>query len=43
MSTFIPSSYSEQLALIQDFCIDFVSYELMRKWLLLKLATKPFW
>ena len=41
---FIPSSSSEKLALIHEFCvcIDFASYGLIKKWLLLELAFKPF-
>ena len=41
---FITSSSSEKLALIHEFCvcIDFVSYGLMKKRLLLELTIKPF-
>ena len=41
---FLPSSSSEDFALIHEFCIcvDFVSYGLIKKWLLLELAIKPF-
>ena len=44
LSIFIPSSSSEELALIHEFCICiyFVSYGLIKKWLLLELAIKPF-
>ena len=40
---FIPSSSSEELALIHELCIciDFVRYGLI-EWLLLELAIKPF-
>ena len=43
-SIFIPSSSSEELALIYGFCIciDFVSFGLIKKWLLLELTIKPF-
>ena len=44
LSIFISSSSSEELALIYEFCIciDFVSFGLTKKWLLLELAIKPF-
>ena len=44
LSIFISSSSSEELALIHEFCIciDFVSYGLIKKWLSLELAIKPF-
>ena len=43
-SVFIPSSFLEKLGLIHEFCIciDFVSYELNKKWIFLELAIKPF-
>ena len=42
-SIFIVSSSSAELDLIHEFCIciDFVSYGLIKKWLLLELAIKP--
>ena len=44
LSIFIASGSSEELVLIHEFCIciDFVSYRLIKKWLLLELAIKQF-
>ena len=43
LSIFIPSSSSEEHALIHEFCIcvDFVSCGFIKKWLMLELAIKP--
>ena len=44
LSIFIPSGSSEELVLKHEFCIciDFVSYRLIKKWILLELAIKQF-
>ena len=44
LSIFITNSSSEELALLHEFCIciDFVSYGITEKWLLLELAIKSF-
>ena len=44
LSIFIPISSSEKLALIHEFCfcIDFVSYGLIKKCLMLELAIEQF-